>query len=154
MNIMDLEEADGLTRQAIVTYLGSSWYHAAGDPIERWDKINCAGDVSIWIDPDDLGVAIKGLSRVEKRSPQAILREMNPRWRKGVPIASERSAHALWLCRSAVGRLMIGRFEEDKDFGLLFRADLGRAIMSAQGIEQSSFWPCDDNGNRIPVPHA
>ena len=76
----------------------------------------------------------------ELASVQALLREINPRMRKGMPSHAALRAHrGLWLrsvgtesIATVLSRL-IEEFPSSRDDG-------------------SFFWPCDDNGNKVRWP--
>ena len=76
----------------------------------------------------------------ELASVQALLREINPRMRKGMPSQAALRAHrGLWLrsvgtesIATVLSRL-IEEFPSSRDDG-------------------SFFWPCDDNGNKVRWP--
>ena len=76
----------------------------------------------------------------ELASVQALLREINPRMRKGMPSQAALRAHrGLWL--RSVGTESIATV-------------LSRLIKEfpSSRDDESSFWPCDDNGNKVRWP--
>ena len=99
MNIMDLEEAEGLTAEMERGYMlakGWTFRNLLMDGSE--DAIAPAGELGFgkgvipcrW--PSHLWI-VGRVADYEKRSAQSILREMNPRMRKGLPGVEEWKAH-------------------------------------------------------------
>ena len=73
-------------------------------------------------------------------TPQSLLREINPRMRKGVPSKAALRAHrGLWLRSVGIETIatvlsrLIEEFPSPRD-------------------DESFFWPCDDNGNKTRWP--
>lgn len=173
MNIMDLEEAQGLTVEMVHAYLISTGW-ALGQPsrydLRSWEKGHDSIVDSGW-GSDGIGQMLRSLASEENRSIQAILREINPRMRKGLPSETEREAHSfcggLWLGQFGMpgdghgGTIAVVSFL-DQDVHEKFMA-----VWSDEEWEETdwhpeqlqnhwSFWPCDANGNKVPwpVPHA
>lgn len=161
MNIMDLDEAEGLTAEMVRGYLErNGWTKATLEDIDpsRWSK----ADLTVWLptESEELSVTIQGLRRVEKRSVQSILREMNPRMRKGLPTEAEREVHGF-------GRWIASRKGDEYRHTTIVRilcGVQGQAIMQFEDHRASgsfdasgewdrwSFWPCDAHGNKVPLP--
>ena len=98
MNIMDLEEAEGLTAEMVRGWLErNGWKRATiQNPKfgEMWLLDGGAGG-TIWIMPE-LGRVLRCLVALCDVSPQRLLREMNPRMRRGLPSMAERKAQQHW----------------------------------------------------------
>lgn len=111
---------------------------------------------------DFAGVAhiIEHLAISEQMSVQQVIREVNPRLRRGVPSPAAREAHAAymktsprwapWMMSTPMGvnpsRIVVGVFTEDGSFRC------GDTVFGSDVLEISSFWPCDLEGNKVPWP--
>lgn len=151
MKIEDYEEAEGLTMGAVSDWLraygwtlGPATQQADGylPPGQFWDK----GSVSLW--NGSIISQFDVIAEAEGRSVQSLLREISPRWVKGIPSADLRAAWpGAWIGRSlgANGRynVMIGQWTGDE-----FHAANKYAIH----VEDWSFWPVNNHGDRVPLP--
>ena len=155
MDILDLDEAQGLTAEIARAYLErTAWTIATLADIwpARWTK---CGE-TVWVDADDLSITMRGLARVEQRSVQAILREINPRLRKGVPSEAAQAAHGgRWIaCRSdeykhtTIVRILHGMGSR---IVLQFESHQPNHEISSE-LDLWSFWPCDSAGNKVRWP--
>ena len=89
-------------------------------------------------------------------SVQALLREINPRMRKGMPSEAARKACASWLLRDTeTGEVELHRTEgtslysaSDYKSGTLKRA----ALPLRDFGDWMEFWPCDEHGNKVRWP--
>lgn len=97
MTITDLEEFEGLTVEMVRGYLGRTgwWQYETDATSDSWTRINNNDSprLRMFNDGFNLGPRLTALAEFEKRSVQSLLREMNPRLRKGCPSTSDRSAH-------------------------------------------------------------
>lgn len=108
MNILDLEEAADLRVEDVRAYLerkgwtlknyppgtGQTWTDPAGKESfimkDGWEW---------WMDS-----MVEAAVDFENRTPQAILREISPRWKEGGPSPAALAAHdGLWLVEQTVG---------------------------------------------------
>ena len=72
-------------------------------------------------------------------SVQALLREINPRMRKGVPSQEAITAHGgTWMAAPPLGRN-----------GIVF---VNLRVLLDPSWAEWSFWPCDDHGNKVLWP--
>ena len=147
MNIRDLDECQGLSADMIRAYLErTGWRRATRDDIDpsRWTK----GEHTTWLplESEDLAVTIQGLSRVKGRTPQAILRDINPRlmpWPSDELIAAHGGP---WLCLCQDDETAcMGRFD-----GHWFKHSGNHVI--EQRDRWARFWPCDAAGNKVRLP--
>jgi len=136
MNILDLDEAQGLAREMVDRYLDrAGWCHMP-DPEQRLLKPQYV-HVSFKM---GIGAAIELIASITGCAPQFLLREINPRMRKGMPSKAALRAHrGLWLRSigtdtiATVLSLLLDEFPSRRD-------------------NESYFWPCDDNGNKTRWP--
>lgn len=149
MNIMDLDEAEGLTAEMLVAYLvregyAQTTYHTT---TEHWQKR--VGRILYQINVLKIERSVQLLATWAKVSPQSILREMNPRMRKGLPSAESRAAHeGPWIAETVSGSLIVGIFMEHLVMGLV----LDCFGMTLRPLSDWSFWPCDAHGNKVRWP--
>ena len=136
MNILDLDEAQGLTPQMVREWLANL------DP-----AIMPSACIS-----DDI-IAVSGLCG---ETPQALLREINPRMRKGMPSEAARKACASWLVRDAeTGEVELHRTEGTS---LYSASDYKSGTLKTEAVplrdfgDWMEFWPCDANGNKLRWP--
>lgn len=139
MRIDELDEYQGLEAQMVRDWLTSKgcyrqdgpWRH----PTEKYRYTDGEYGGLLWED-----TLFKLSVDFELASVQALLREINPRMRKGMPSQAALRAHrGLWLrsvgtesIATVLSRL-IEEFPSSRDDG-------------------SFFWPCDDNGNKVRWP--
>ena len=136
MNILDLDEAQGLTPQMVREWLANL------DP---------AIMPSACISDDIIAV-----SELCGETPQALLREINPRMRKGMPSEAARKACASWLVRDAeTGEVELHRTEGTS---LYSASDYKSGTLKTEAVPLRDFgtwmefWPCDANGNKLRWP--
>ena len=136
MNILDLDEAQGLTPQMVREWLANL------DP---------AIMPSACISDDIIAV-----SELCGETPQALLREINPRMRKGMPSEAARKACASWLVRDAeTGEVELHRTEGTS---LYSASDYKSGTLKTEAVPLRNFgtwmefWPCDANGNKTRWP--
>ena len=138
MTIDELDEWQGLTRELV----------------DRVRHVAPSAHVSFKM---GLGAAIERIAAIVGSTPQAILREINPRMRKGMPSRAALEAHGengdwvvfrnvlhavrfVWTVCDAVQ--MVSGFD-------VFRSDNPE---DAAMIAECSFWPCDKHGNKVRWP--
>ena len=136
MNILDLDEAQGLTPQMVREWLANL------DP---------AIMPSACISDDIIAV-----SELCGETPQALLREINPRMRKGMPSEAARKACASWLVRDVeTGEVELHRTEGTS---LYSASDYKSGTLKTEAVPLRNFgtwmefWPCDANGNKTRWP--
>ena len=139
MRIDELDEYQGLEAQMVRDWMvGRGCYRQDGHwrhPREQYRYTDGEYGGLLWED-----TLFKLSVDFELASVQALLREINPRMRKGMPSQAALRAHrGLWLrsvgtesIATVLSRL-IEEFPSSRDDG-------------------SFFWPCDDNGNKVRWP--
>ena len=140
MNLMDLDEAQGLTPQMVREWLLANQWEPRGSSAAHLYYQCGSGEISEALLHEDLGWVVDLLAQSYERSVQALLCEINPRMRKGVPSKAALRAHrGLWLrsigtetIATVLSRL-IDEFPSPRD-------------------NESYFWPCDEHGNKVRWP--
>lgn len=112
---------------------------------------------------------IEMMAKASNMTPQAALRAMNPRLRKGCPSQAARNAHpGHWLAVDPAGHGFLVRFDErrhDPGFEVYRSAPSGsdddpwrtngcsyNVSDFLDGLAAWSFWPADDSANKVPWP--
>lgn len=152
MRIEDLDEFQGLTPQMVREWLGShGWVTVCWVP-DDFNVDTVGGRERIQFMSDALiMIALK-----ENRTVQSLLREINPRMRKGMPSAEARSAHdGLWVGHMGgqFPLVAVGYWYDDGRFntGLMFW-DAHKVVDAASLEHPCAFWPCDEHGNKVRWP--
>lgn len=154
MRAIDLDEAQGLTRELVTEYLTKAGWRFAGRRYVR----RTSSDTYVIEEKtlrENLAQMLDFLVDTEKRTPQAVLRYINPRMREGVPSEADRLAHKglPWLVRDENGNLRTGFWcaavhaavEPPWRFYVL-----GRGYLPVERVAAWSFWRCDADGNKLP----
>jgi len=81
-------------------------------------------------------------------SVQALLREINPRMRKGWPSGETLSLHDRWIVSKPDGTVVMCRWRPP----YLVNAAGGGDFALPEQCKQWSFWPCDEHGNKTRWP--
>ena len=153
MKIDELDEWQGMTREMVDHYLNRTGWCNMPDPDIRLLKPQYA-HVSFKM---GLSAAVERIASIEGRSVQSLLREINPRMRKGMPSRAALEAHGengdwvvfrnvlhavrfVWTVCDAVQ--MVSGFD-------VFRSDNPE---DAAMIAECLFWPCDKHGNKVRWP--
>ena len=135
MRIEEFDECQGLTADIIQKWLVTNGWQQT-KPI-WWAN----GEDGFLFDPqtfDQQWFWLYALAAVHDLNIQGMLREINPRMRKGMPSERARKACALWLVRDTeTGEIELHRTE-------------GAALYSAS--DYMEFWPCDEHGNKVRWP--
>lgn len=177
MNFLALAEAQGMTPQMIRDHLNShGWpggpcqhsYPVCANLSAHTEHARRPGSSSSILIPDDwsthwgqvgLRTALGFVAASRGMSDQDLLREINPRMRKGVPSTEAIKAHedraGHWLAQSAVlphsGCLRVGYFDNMHGFVIYELAHRG-TITFFEIADSWSFWPCDAHGNKVRWP--
>ena len=154
MTIEELDEWQGLTPQRVRDWLlANGWQQSKHN---WWDK----GADGFLFDPqtfDQVWFWLYALAAIHETNIQGMLREINPRMRKGMPSRAALEAHGengdwvvfrnvlhavrfVWTVCDAVQ--MVSGFD-------VFRSDNPE---DAAMIAECSFWPCDKHGNKVRWP--
>lgn len=141
-----LDEAQGLTLEMVRDWLKRDGYKLqTSDAVgEVWD---CAVGlpVILYKNGDELGGAVQRIAENARRAVQAVLRDINPRMRKGPPSKAARDAArpCYWLASwTAIGRIGAN----------LWDSDMMDHFADSPEIVEWFFWPCDAAANKIRWP--
>lgn len=144
MKIDDLDESQGMTREMVDHYLNRNGWCNMPDPDQRLLKPQYA-HVSFKM---GLGAAIERIAAIVGSTPQAILREINPRMRKGWPSGNALANHDRWIARTPYGDLIVCRWRPP----YMVNAAGGGDFALREQCEHWEFWPCDEHGNKVRWP--
>ena len=139
MNITELDEWQGVTPELVTDWLLShGWTQKPTQP-NWWLK----GDDGFLFDAPTFGQvwfwAYALAAIYADGNVQALLREINPRMRKGVPSQEAITAHGgTWMAAPPLGRN-----------GIVF---VNLRVLLDPSWAEWSFWPCDDHGNKVLWP--
>ena len=154
MKIDEFDEWQGLTPQRVRDWLlANGWQQLKPN---WWEK----GADGFLFDPqtfDQVWFWLYALAAIHETNIQGMLREINPRMRKGLPSRASLEAHGengdwvvfrnvlhavrfVWTVCDAVQ--MVSGFD-------VFRSDNPE---DAAMIAECSFWPCDKHGNKVRWP--
>ena len=138
MNITELDEWQGLT----------------ADMVREWlANLDPAIMPSACIADDIIAV-----SELCGETPQTLLREINPRMRKGVPSAAAIVAHEAsgghWLAKSAQngGVMRVLRWSVTDAAAKLDALDASQCLHRDSVPPSWLFWPCDAHGTKVRWP--
>ncbi len=132
MKIEDLDEWQGCDRAAVYIYLtAKGWSLANG----FWSKPggNFCGQA-------DDGRLIEIVANLEDCTPQALLRDINPRLHKGWPSDAALLSHGLWIA----GLAGTEKLETLTSFVVAEWKAIARFTIRC--------WPCDAHGNKCRWP--
>ena len=147
MRLEDLDECQGLTAQMVREWLTKQkavfcdgrWTHPNGK--YRYTDREYGG--LLW--PPTLSqMAV----HFDKANEQALLREINPRMRKGWPSGETLSLHDRWIVSKPDGTVVMCRWRPP----YLVNAAGGGDFALPEQCKQWSFWPCDEHGNKVRWP--
>ena len=157
MNTTELDEFQGLTAQMVREWLTKQkavfcdgrWTHPNGK--YRYTDREYGG--LLW--PPTLSqMAV----HFDKANEQALLREINPRMRKGMPSGAAIAAHEVsggnWLAQSAQkgGVLRVLNWSISDHRAKLNTLDTTQKIPRDMVPDSWCFWPCDEHGNKVRWP--
>lgn len=168
MNILELDEAQGLTAEMVRQYMArTGWRPAESCTYECWihDTLRPAAGAFVlrekidgaWSVPtaDDLALYVRDLAKLEGRTVQSILREINPRMRAAPSLPA-------WEAHGGMdGWWLVGVPERptEKHFVRMLHMASGYRPLRVQAWGFSNepdslwrFWPCDANGNKSRWP--
>lgn len=167
MRIDELDEYQGLTAEMVRNYLAATGWHLKDwDYYKDWHLAECAGPPCIAIyDSSHDGMynlnpehALLAISKHERRTSQSLLREINPRMRKGMPSEAAKDAHpgGLWLATpdfACIGAHVpvVVTFDGD-GFGVWHPEGFALPDSKPKTAALWHFWPCDANGNKTRWP--
>ena len=161
MKIDKLDEFQGLTVDMVREWLeihgwevrecGNGSTDAKKRFTDRVSVLRCAWDSC-------LGWLLTRVAAAERMSVQALLREINPRWRKGFPSNAALAEHDEWLIRAPWGAEFVAHISYGgSDDGYMIMIPPDSESGDCGGIEESVwgdcfYWPCDGNANRVRWP--
>lgn len=150
IKIEDLDEFEGTTADMVRAWLRKEGFTLK--QTERW-SIWVRGAEAIHDGSLTTPSSLEYLAAVaEQRSIQSLLREINPRMRRGRPSQAERDAHeGPWLASLPGSHvLLVGTFSDDGEtFFPGIAAPMRNTCEGAQDwMDAWSFWPCDQHGNK------
>ena len=142
MRIDELDEWQGVTPELVTDWLLShGWTQKPTQP-KWWLK----GDDGFLFDAltfDQVWFWAYALAAIYTNgNVQALLREINPRMRKGWPSTGALSAHAYWLAKP---------FGDDAFCVVWTTAEIIDKQERAGDVD-IGFWPCDEHGNKVRWP--
>ena len=152
MRIDELDEYQGLEAQMVRDWMvGRGCYRQDGHwrhPREQYRYTDGEYGGLLWED-----TLFKLSVDFELASVQALLREINPRMRKGMPSEDARAAHGgLWIGHMGgeFPLLAIGYWHAASfDAGLM---SWDEAKIAALSMHPCAFWPCNEHGNKLRWP--
>ena len=163
MDIMELDEAQGLTAEMVATYLrGKGWNRLRSATGDRWLPPGSASRKESHA-ADDLRFLCARVAEFERRTVQSLLREINPRMRPGLPSDAARKAHSkaggLWLgCYGELGNggwCGVYSFDDHVDWPLIewsTEDEWHRVEQRREELSDWLFWPCDAHLDKVRWP--
>ena len=154
MNITELDEWQGITAELVAKWLVvNGWQQTKPN---WWDK----GEDGFLFDShifDQQMFWLYALAAIYTNgNAQAILCNINPRMRKGMPSEAAREACASWLVRDVeTGEVELHRTE---GAALYSASDYKSGTLKTEAVplrdfgDWMEFWPCDANGNKTRWP--
>lgn len=154
MNITELDEWQGLTAEMVREWLVvNGWQQTKPN---WWDK----GEDGFLFDSHVFDQQMFWLYALAAacghNTPQGLLREINPRMRKGMPSEAAQKARAYWLVRDVeTGEVELHRTE---GAALYSASDYKSGTLKTEAVplrdfgDWMEFWPCDANGNKTRWP--
>ena len=156
MRIDELDEHQGLEAQMVRDWLTSKgcyrqdgpWRH----PTEKYSYTDGEYGGLLWED-----TLFKLRVDFELASVQALLREINPRMRKGMPSRSALEAHGEsrdWLSMGYVLHAVRFCWTVNDHVQMVAGTDVfsTERAEDVEMIQRCSFWPCDRYGNKVRWP--
>jgi hypothetical protein len=147
MNITELDEFQGLTAEMVREWLREQGFDMriggllhAGRYLVEWEPIESA-----WRSTE---ASLYAVAQYRNQSVQSLLREINPRMRKGWPSGEALAMHDRWIVRKPDGAVIVCRWRPP----YMVNAAGGADFALREQCEQWSFWPCDEHGNKVRWP--
>ena len=155
MSILDLDEAEGLTAEMVKT-----WAEARGWRYRTSGLQAPNGGLVTFANPNHANMVapiVRFIAEREKRSTQDILRDINPRLRAGLPSRAALEAHGEtgdWICKRKMLHLVRFCWSVSEYLQMVEGFDVfSTEDRAAEAVlKESSFWPCDANGNKVRWP--
>ena len=149
MNITEIDEWQGLTAELVAKWLVvNGWQQTKPN---WWDK----GEDGVLFDSHVFDQQMFWLYALAAacghNTPQALLREINPRLRKGWPSDEAIAAAKKWVAKHPKGVIFVGEILDDPERGPGLAVSLTTRLDKNQ-LDGWSFWPCDEYGNKVRWP--
>ena len=154
MDISKLDEWQGVTPQLVTDWLlKNGWMQTKPSWWERGEDAFTFDSATF----DQLWFWTHALAAIYTNgNAQAILCNINPRMRKGMPSEAAREACASWLVRDVeTGEVELHRTE---GAALYSASDYKSGTLKTEAVplrdfgDWMEFWPCDANGNKTRWP--
>ena len=154
MRIDELDEFQGITPQLVTDWLlTNGWTQTK----PRWWE---RGEDGLLFDSESFDQQwfwTHALAAIyTSGNVQALLREINPRMRKGMPSQAALADHGHWLVRDTeTGEVELHRVEDGHLYSMsVYRG--GARTPDANALPDfgtwMEFWPCDEHGNKVKWP--
>lgn len=147
MNITELDEWQGITADMVREWLKRTGWELRTDEWgeKRWFNGNgrSIADKRVLVTDGFRWIASQSVQTV-----QALLREINPRMRKGWPSGEALAMHDRWIVSKPEGVVIMCRWRPP----YMVNAAGGGDLALREQCEHWSFWPCDANGNKVRWP--
>ena len=154
MRIDELDELQGVTPQLVTDWLlANGWTQTKPRWWERGEDgflFDSETFDSLWFWTYALAAIYTG------GNVQALLREINPRMRKGMPSQAALAAHDHWLVRDTeTGEISLHRAEGGNLYSVIHYRN-GTKNPDSEALPDfgtwMEFWPCDEHGNKVRWP--
>ena len=157
MDISKLDEYQGLEAQMVrdwmtrkgCSVLNGYWRH----PTEKYTYPDGKYGGLLWANTLNLLSADFGFGSV-----QALLREINPRMRKGMPSDAALAEHDEWIVCTPFGATFIAEISyggSDDGFSIMMppiNDHCDAEFIAEKHWPECLFWPCDEHGNKVRWP--
>lgn len=155
--IMDLDELQGLTPQMVREWLLAQGFDMrlggllhAGRYLVEWEPIESA-----WRSTE---ASLYAVAQYRNQSVQSLLREINPRMRKGMPSDAALAEHDEWIVCTPFGATFIAEISyggSDDGFSIMMppiNDHCDAEFIAEKHWPECLFWPCDEHGNKVRWP--
>ena len=157
MKIDELDESQGLTTEMVrewltaqnATFRNGHWTHPNGKYRYKDGKYGgLLWSLTLSQIAADFG----------KANEQALLREINPRMRKGMPSDAALAEHDEWIVRTPFGATFIAEISyggSDDGFSIMMppiNDHCDAEFIAEKHWPECLFWPCDKHGNKVRWP--
>ena len=164
MKIDELDEFQGITSEMIQAWLlANGWkqveqmaYQLDAPPV-RTGWLFRRGDETVRTGAD-ISYVLANLSRLSCKTPQALLREINPRMRKGMPSDAALAEHDEWIVCTPFGATFVAEISyggSDDGFSIMMppiNDHCDAEFIAEKHWPECLFWPCDEHGNKVRWP--
>lgn len=153
LKILDLEEAQGLTTEQVRIRLEQDpkWSHCGGTRYFITMRFERPWIMKmITIDLKYLDRALHVMALCGGKSPQELLRELNPRMRTGWPSDEDLDRSCFWLVQVGMNPSVMCRFQHLSG-GVFVRAECSDVVV-ADRQTPIRCWPCNPDGDKLTWP--